>query len=611
MSKLRSPPFQGQILDCIRRFWGYESLRPLQAEAIETTLVGRDSLVVLPTGGGKSLCYQVPPLITKRTDIVVSPLISLMKDQVDGLVASGYPAVAVHSGMSRKRRLDSLEQLSSGKCRLALVSPERLLMPRFLEMIKRREVKAFAIDEAHCISHWGHDFRPEYRKLASLRKHFPAASIHAYTATATERVQQDIVEQLALRDPSLLVGRFDRPNLVYRIVPRQDVQPQVFQVLSRHPKEASIVYCITRDETDRMADFLQGKGLRATSYHAGMNSSGRRAAQEAFSNEELDVIVATVAFGMGIDRGDVRCVIHVGMPKSIEHYQQETGRAGRDGLEAECVLFYSPADVLRWKSIVNKSAEEARVGKKVRETLLHLIEEMRRYCLPGACRHRRLVEYFGQRYEGTNCKACDICLGETEDLVDGTTDAQKILSCVARLDQRFGIGHVVDVLAGAKTERIDSLGHHRLSTYGLLQKDSKKALVNKVYQLVDQGLLARTEGEYPVLRLNRSSTEVLRGGRKVLLMPVRPAKVKKAAVEREAWKGVNRDLFEALRDLRSRLARQRGVPPYVIFGDRTLREMARSRPSDRQELLLLHGVGEKKLEDFGDAFLSVILEYQG
>ncbi|MDA2928083.1 DNA helicase RecQ, partial [Acidobacteria bacterium AH-259-G07] len=599
-----------RILETVRLYWGFDRLRPLQEEAIRAGLDHRDSLVVLPTGGGKSLCYQVPPLLVERTDIVISPLISLMKDQLDALQACGYPAAALHSGMTSQQRRQGESFIASGKCRLVLVAPERLVTPWFLNLIQRRSIRAFAVDEAHCISHWGHDFRPEYRQLAVLKECFPDASIQAYTATATQRVRQDIIEQLRLKDPAVLVGCFDRPNLIYRLVPRQDVRTQVRQVIDRHPNQAVIVYCISRSDTQSLAAHLQSRGVRAAYYHAGMKADERRKTQDAFSNEQLDVIVATVAFGMGIDRSDVRCVIHAAMPKSIEHYQQETGRAGRDGLEAECILFYSPADVLRWKSLLEKTAEQARNRQEVLKASVELLQQIRRYCAPGRCRHKALSEYFGQTYQDVNCNACDICLNECGELEEGTVSAQMILSCVGRVGQRFGIGHVVDVLCGADTERMKSVRHHELSTYGLMKTTAKKVLTNMVYQLVDQDLLTRTNGEYPVLRLNKASWQVLRGQRKVWLVPPKTGKVKKTAHEKESWEGVDGDLFESLRRLRTQMARERSVPPYVIFSDAALREMARRRPLTGPGFLSIHGVGEKKLSDFGDIFMAHIRAHE-
>ena len=597
------------MLEVVRRYWGFDGLLPLQAAAIRAGLDRRDSLVVLPTGGGKSLCYQVPPLLAGRTDIVISPLISLMKDQVDGLRANGYPAAAVHSALEPAERAAAQRFIASGECRLGFVSPERLVTPWFLETVQRLGIRTFAVDEAHCISHWGHDFRPEYRQLSVLKERIPGASIHAYTATATERVRHDIIEQLDLQEPAVLVGRFDRPNLIYRLIPRLELRAQVREVLDRHPGEAAIIYCISRNDTERLGAHLAERGHRAAHYHAGMESGQRRRTQEAFAAEELDIIVATVAFGMGIDRSNVRCVIHAAMPKSVEHYQQETGRAGRDGLEAECVLLHSPADALRWRSVLERSAAELGGNGEGMEAPLHLLNEMRRFCTPATCRHRALSEYFGQAYEPPDeegCGACDVCLGETEGWADGTREAQMILSCVARVRQSYGLGHVVDVLRGADTERIRSLRHDGLSTWGLMKDRGRRELMNLVFQLVDQGLLERSDGEYPVLRLNDASMEVLRGDRDVRVVPVRSRAARTTAREARSWEGVDRDLFERLRELRTRLARERNVPPYVIFSDASLQDMARKRPATPEEFLGIHGVGEKKLADLGEAFLACI-----
>ncbi len=600
------------ILEVVRHTWGFDGLRPLQEEAMRAGLEQRDSLVVLPTGGGKSLCYQVPPLLAGRTDIVVSPLISLMKDQVDGLRANGYPAAALHSAQEPEERAAAERFIASGDCRLAFVSPERLVTSWFLQTVETLGIHTFAVDEAHCISHWGHDFRPEYRQLAVLKQRVPGATLHAYTATATERVRGDIIEQLGLEDPAVLVGRFDRPNLIYRLIPRLDLNEQVHEVLARHADEAVIIYCISRKDTEKLAAFLVADGHRAACYHAGLAAAERHRTQEAFTTENLDVVVATVAFGMGIDRSDVRCVVHAAVPKSVEHYQQETGRAGRDGLAAECVLLHSPADTLRWRMVLERGAAEAAGNGEGLEAALQLLEEIRRFCAPGRCRHKALSEYFGQAYElpggaePAGCGACDVCLGESEGLVDGSADAQMILSCVARVGQRFGMGHVIDVLRGADTERIRRLGHHELSTWGLMKGRDRKEVMNLAFQLLDQDLLARTEGEYPVLFLNETSLAVMRGEREVQLVPVRVKRARTTAREAASWEGVDRDLFESLRELRTDLARQRDVPPYVIFSDASLRDMARNKPASAEQFLAVHGVGDKKLADFGEAFLACI-----
>ena len=602
------PSSLDDILKVVRRYWGFGALRPIQEQAIRAGLEQRDSLVVMPTGGGKSLCYQVPAELAQRTDVVVSPLISLMKDQVDGLRACGYPAAALYSGMPVGAVRQIEEDIAARKLRLVFVAPERLLTPRFLQLVERVGVRAFAVDEAHCISHWGHDFRPEYRQLAELKTRFPQASVHAYTATATERVRTDIVEQLRLSEPSILVGIFDRPNLVYRIVPRVDAERQTLEVIRRHAGQAAIVYCISRKDAERMAAVLGEDGVRAAHYHAGMEPDERRRTQDAFAAEQLDVMAATVAFGMGIDRSDVRCVIHAAMPKSVEHYQQETGRAGRDGLEAECVLLYSAADVIRWESLIEKSAGEAGAPAEVLAASKQLLAHMRQYCAGVQCRHRKLSEYFGQAYRRVSCGACDVCLDEVEGVADGTVAAQKILSCVARAGERFGAEHIIDILLGADTERVRRWHHTRLSTYGLLKDTNRKAVNNMIYQLIDAGLLERTADERPVLRLNDASWAVLRGKHSVRLLQPK-VDLTKTRFDEESWEGVDRGLFDSLRALRRQVANERHVPPYVLFSDATLRDMARARPGSPGAFLNVRGIGERKLADLGPRFLEHVAAY--
>ncbi|NNF41549.1 MAG: DNA helicase RecQ [Phycisphaerales bacterium] len=605
------PTTTAELVSAVRvvleRYWGYDTLRPLQGEAIAAGLKQRDSLVVMPTGGGKSLCYQVPPVVANRLDVVVSPLISLMKDQVDGLRACGYPASALHSQLEPAERQATIQRLREGTDRLVFVSPERLMRNDFLATLQDARVRAFSIDEAHCISHWGHDFRPEYRQLATLKQRFPGVSVHAFTATATPRVREDIVEQLRLQEPEVLVGRFDRPNLSYRIVPRVDVQSQVLEIVQRHAREAVIVYCITRRETESIAAALAAAGVSAAAYHAGMAREERRKTQEAFSEERLDVVVATVAFGMGIDRSNVRCVVHAAMPKSVEHYQQETGRAGRDGLEAECVLLYSAADVLRWKGLMERAGEDGDAEAVAAQ--LELLGHMQGICGTLECRHRALSRYFGQAYEAESCDACDVCLDEVDAMPESTVIAQKILSCVARLDQRFGVGHVVQVCRGAATEAVRRFGHEGLSTYGLLSHLPEKTLTNLIYQLVDQRLLVRSPGDRPVLQLAPDAMDVLRGSRDVQLVEPKSAAVRRSHADESSWEGVDRGLFEALRALRRTIATERSVPPYVVFGDASLRAMARERPSTLAGMRLVRGVGAKKLADLGETFVDAIVTY--
>jgi ATP-dependent DNA helicase RecQ len=604
------PSADPRIAEVLSRWWGFDTLRPLQADAIAAALAGRDSLVVMPTGGGKSLCYQVPPLVGETTDVVVSPLVALMKDQVDALEAIGYPAAALHGGMSQEERAAVRDRLAAGELRLLFTAPERLVNTGLLDLLARVGVKRFAIDEAHCISQWGHDFRPEYRQLALLRDRFPAASIHAFTATATPRVRDDIARQLALRSPATLIGTFDRPNLVYRVVPRADRVAQVLKILGRHRGEASIVYCISRKETERLAARLAAEGLLARPYHAGLDARERHATQEAFASETIDVVVATVAFGMGIDRSDVRLVLHTSLPKSLEAYQQETGRAGRDGLAAECVLLYSSADVFSWESLVRKSAAESELDAAEQEkhcaAQAEHLHAMRRYAQAARCRHAALSEYFGQAYPAASCGACDVCLGETNSLPDATVTAQKILSCVARVGERFGVRHVCEVLRGAKTDGVLRHAHDRLSTFGLLVNLEQRTAENLVHQLLDQGLLARTPGDRPVVTLNDRSWEVLRGTREVVLLEPRAGKARTTQADADDWEGVDRDLFERLRKWRRRVAEARGKPAWTILDDKALRAIARQRPASPAALLRCKGIGEKRLADFGTAILDLV-----
>jgi ATP-dependent DNA helicase RecQ len=598
------------LLEVIARHWGYRTLRPLQEEAMRAVLDRRDSLVVLPTGGGKSLCYQAPAVLRGGTTVVVSPLIALMKDQVDGLRACGIAATQLDSSLSPSQRFACEYEVRQGEVRLLFVSPERLVQTDLYRILQQIDVHTFAIDEAHCISHWGHDFRPEYRQLSKLREHFPGAAVHAYTATATEQVRRDIGTQLALRDPVVLVGNFDRPNLTYRVLPRHELLKQVSEVIDRHAGEAGIVYCLRRRDVDELAAALRKKGVNALAYHAGMTPEQRQAAQEAFAEEQCDIIVATVAFGMGIDRSNVRFVLHAALPKSLEHYQQETGRAGRDGLEAECVLLHSGGDVLTFKSILEKSAAENAVDPSFLPNALKHVEDMDRYCRGAVCRHKALVRYFGQDYAAERCNACDLCLGDTEEVGDATVVAQKILSCVARVKENFGINHVLAVLRGEDSDPVRKWKHEQLTTYGLLKGHGKADMRDWIYQLIGQGVLFQTADEYPKLRLNDASWEVMRGQRSVRLVQLARRKKgerpQKSRAEAVSWEGVDRELFEGLRRLRRELASERAVPPYVIFGDATLRELARVRPATPERMRGVYGVGDAKLRDFGARFLEAI-----
>ncbi len=595
---------QKALRDAVARHWGFSTLRPLQAPAMQAMLDGRDSLLVLPTGGGKSICYQAPAVVSPGLTIVVSPLIALMKDQVDSLLEMDIPAVQLDSSKSSDQRDEGMSLVRSGAAKMLFVSPERLANPGFRQWLLNLDVRRVAIDEAHCISHWGHDFRPEYRQLAELRKTFPKASFHGFTATATEQVRQDIIDQLGLRDPEVLVGNFDRPNLTYRVISRRLAVQQVMDLLTKHEGEAGIIYCISRREVDDLSRTLVANGRRAARYHAGMTPPERQKAQDAFIREQIDVMVATVAFGMGIDRSNIRFVIHTGMPKSIEHYQQETGRAGRDGLEAECVLLYSGADSVTWQSLIEKSAAEAGQTAHVAGALEHLAH-MDRFARGAACRHRALVEYFGQTYESENCGGCDVCLGDHKVVADGQVIAQKILSAVARAQERFGAGHVISVLRGENTERIRDMGHDKLPTFGLLAAAGKAQLRDFIYQLIGQDVLAQEGAEYPILKLNGASWEVMRGKKTVRLLETVEHS---AAAKSEAanWDGVDRGLFDALREFRKTVAGEQDLPPYIVFSDSTLRAMAQSRPSTLANLRMIHGIGDAKIAAFGQRTIDFL-----
>jgi ATP-dependent DNA helicase RecQ len=601
MSHLDAPA--ERLAEVLHKYWGFDGFLPLQEQAMQCVLAGRDSLVVLPTGGGKSLCFQAPAICLNGLAVVVSPLISLMKDQTDALRSCGVPAACVHSLLTPEERRQARENIRAGKLRLLYVAPERLVQDRMIEFLKGQQISLVAIDEAHCISAWGHDFRPEYRQLRVLRDALPQVGIHAYTATATDRVRRDIVEQLGLREPAILVGAFDRPNLVYRVERRANRMRQICDVLDRHRGSSGIIYCITRKDVDQTCAALAELGYRVAPYHAGLADHERRRNQDAFIDEQVETIVATVAFGMGIDKSNVRYVIHAGMPKSLEHYQQESGRAGRDGLQAECSLFYSGQDLMTWKRML----EHEETPPEAREGALRSLNAIQDFCTGVICRHRALVEHFGQAYEADNCGACDVCLGRLDLVEDPLTIGQMILSCVLRLNQRFGADYTAQVLCGSQDQRIVQARHDKLSTWGLLAKEGKRAVRDWIEQLVAQGYL-RKEGEYNIVEVTPEGRRLLKGDATPrLLAPARPAAA--AAPDADAWEGVDSALFEALRKLRQKLAAEKNVPPYVIFHDTSLRDMARRRPTSLAGFAKIQGVGEKKLADYGQVFISLIAEH--
>ena len=589
----------------LQKYWGYDSFRPLQAEAMRTIVERRDSVVVLPTGGGKSICFQAPAVAMPGLAVVVSPLISLMKDQVDALTEYGIPAACVNSSMTNAERLKVAETIRRGQLKLLYVAPERLCSDKMLDFLETSQVSFFAIDEAHCISAWGHDFRPEYRMLQQLRSRFPGIGVHAFTATATENVRHDISEQLGLRDPEWLIGSFDRPNLIYRVLRKGDVLKQVRSVVDAHPQESGIIYCISRREVDELAESLKQAGYKTRPYHAGLSDADRNRHQDEFLNDKTHIIVATVAFGMGIDKSNVRYVIHTGAPKSLEHYQQETGRAGRDGLEAECWLLWSTANFMTWRKMQDELPGNAKTQA------LESLKGIERFCTGVACRHKVLVEHFNQAFESDNCRACDVCLDQLDLVADPLVTGQKILSCVVRVKESFGADYVAQVLVGSKEARILGNGHDELSTYGLLKAERKEAVRDWIEQLASQGFLERV-GEYNTLKVTDAGWKLLKGQASIRLL--KPSKKKSSAdgtskVEAASWEGVDRELFEVLRGLRRRVAEGHGVAPFVIFADTTLRDLARRRPTNLANFRLAHGVGDKKTADFGTLFTEAIREH--
>jgi len=593
-----------RVVEVLRKHWGYNDFRPLQREAMESALRGRDSLVVLPTGGGKSLCFQAPALVLPGLAVVVSPLISLMKDQVDALRECAVAAARLDSSQSPDEQDSTIEAIVRGDLKILYVSPERLMMNGFARFLRQRPLSLIAVDEAHCVSMWGHDFRPEYRQLGQLREAFPGVALHAYTATATELVRDDIAEQLRLANPRVLVGSFDRPNLIYSVERRTGALDQVREVLDRHKGESAIVYCIRRADVDSLAEKLSAAGYRAAAYHAGLPDEARKRAQDAFIREEVDTIVATVAFGMGNDKSNVRAVVHAGMPKSLEHYQQESGRAGRDGLDAECVLLYGSGDASVWRYIIEQSESEE--AKKIAHQKL---DEVSAYAAGAVCRHRAILKYFGQNLAGESCNACDVCFGDLELLDDALVVSQKIVSCVYRLQERYGGDYTASVLTGSREERILANGHDALSTYGLLADFSKKLVRDWIEQLVGQGVLAK-EGEYDLLKITERGRRVLRGHETPRLLKPAEVRTKPDArgVGADSWDGVDRGLFDTLRVLRRRFAEEKNVPAYIVFTDAALRDMARRRPSSLEGFREVSGVGEAKARQYGDAFIAAVVE---
>jgi ATP-dependent DNA helicase RecQ len=591
-----------ELLPLLKQYFGFTSFRPLQAEIIRDSLAGKDVFALLPTGGGKSLCFQLPSLARDGLTVVVSPLIALMKDQVDALQASGIAATFLNSSLSADEARARLRGLHTGKFRLLYAAPERLMLSGFLEDLKRWNVRLIAVDEAHCISEWGHDFRPEYRQIAELRDHFPGVPIMALTATATSRVREDIVNHLKLREPGCYVASFNRPNLTYRVLAKSKPYDQVFEFVRARPKESGIIYCQSRKAAESVAERLSEDGIRAKPYHAGLTPKQRSEHQELFLRDDVRVVCATIAFGMGINKPNVRFVIHHDLPKNIEGYYQETGRAGRDGLPGECVLLFSAGDVIKQTQFIDEkpNPEEQKIAREQLQQMVHYAE-----C--ANCRRSELLAYFGETFPADGCGGCDNCLSPRATF-DGTLAAQKFLSCVYRIREKngFGVGlnHVVEVLTGAETEKIRKWDHTRLSTYGIGKEHSRPEWAAIGRELVRLGHLRQTAEKFSVLELTSAGAAILKQRTKVTL--TKPVTAPEPKAHRAGEIACDEILFEKLRLLRKQLADGRDVPAYIIFSDVALRQMARDYPANARDFAGISGVGEKKLREFGEVFLGEI-----
>jgi ATP-dependent DNA helicase RecQ len=593
----------------LKRVFGYGTFRPLQREICEASLAGRDVFALLPTGGGKSLCFQLPALVRSGLTVVVSPLIALMKDQVDQLQASGVAATFLNSTLDEAEARARLRGLHRGEFKLLYVAPERLMLEGWSDNLKKWNVCCLAIDEAHCVSEWGHDFRPEYRQLARLRDTLPEVPLMALTATATQRVRDDIIAHLKLRAPEVFVASFNRPNLTYRVVPKDEPLKQIIDFVRKREHESGIIYCASRATAERTAESLAGRGFLARPYHAGLDAEERARNQEAFLRDDTRIICATIAFGMGINKPNVRWVIHHDLPKNIEGYYQETGRAGRDGLPGDCLLLFSPGDIAKQTHFLEEITDEKeqRIARTQLRQIVHYAES-------AGCRRAELLEYFGEKFPLDNCGACDNC-AEPRETYDGTIPAQKFLSCIYRIAQnsRFGVGlnHICEVLTGADTEKIRRWGHDRLTTYGIGKDLARNEWSAVGRELMRLGYVTVAAGEFATLELTEEGMNVLRTRQPITLTkPMALPKARRAAApRREGDIACDEILFERLRTLRKQLADERRVPAYIVFGDTTLRAMAHYYPETVEQMESIPGIGEKKRAEFGAVFAAAIAEY--
>jgi ATP-dependent DNA helicase RecQ len=596
-------PDENSWLGLLKRYFGFPSFRPLQREIIGATMEGRDVFALLPTGGGKSLCFQLPALIRPGLTVVVSPLIALMKDQVDALQAGGIAATFLNSSLGAAESRKRLRGLHQHEYRLLYAAPERLMLSGVLEDLQKWNVNLIAVDEAHCISEWGHDFRPEYRQLARLREIFPNTPVMALTATATTRVREDIVKLLHLREPQCFVASFNRPNLTYRVIAKARPSAQALAFLRSRPRDSGIIYCQSRKSAEKVAAQLTQHGISARPYHAGLTAEERSENQELFLRDEVRVICATIAFGLGINKPNVRFVMHYDLPKNIEGYYQETGRAGRDSLPAECLLLFSPGDVVKQQFFIGeKSPAEQRLAREQLQQIVH-------YADSAGCRRAELLRYFGETFQAANCGGCDNCL-KPRDTFDGTVAAQKFLSCVYRIWQKsgfgLGLGHVVEVLTGADSDKIRRWRHEQLSTYGIGREHSRAHWQAIGRELVRLGYLRQRADKFNVLELTDEGLAALCARTPITLTQPMVAPAAPEKMPRAGEIGCDEELFERLRQLRKKLADERNVPAYIVFSDVALRQMARFYPASDEQFTRISGVGEKKLQEFGAVFLAEI-----
>ncbi|MDC7234625.1 MAG: DNA helicase RecQ [Spirochaetales bacterium] len=594
-------------LSHLQNRFGYESFRPNQQEVIDAVLEGKDVFASMPTGGGKSICYQIPALCLEGLTLVISPLIALMKDQVDAAVETGIPAAFINSTLKADEATSVYARLYAGEIKLLYISPERLALEGYLEKLKELPIRFFAVDEAHCLSEWGHDFRPDYLSLARLRDVFPKVPIAAFTATATKKVQDDIIRILKLSDPFLVRASFNRKELYYRVDRKEKTLAQISSFIKDHEGQAGIVYRTSRKDAEKTAAHLSEKGIKALPYHAGLSQALRETNQEKFNNDEAQVICATIAFGMGIDKSNIRFVVHGDLPKSMEGYYQETGRAGRDGLESHCLLLYSAGDLVKQQYFINQIDDPDEQAKAKAN-----LSRMARFAAVNVCRRKQVLEYFDEQ-AADDCGFCDICTGSKEQ-VNASVDAQKILSAVMRTEERFGLTHIIDIVQGADTEKIRRMGHENIKTYGVGKDKSKKWWRGIVEELLSQEAVLQDAEAYNALKITEKGRRVLFGKESFYILKRDDTLPPPPSPEKDLFEASGKydeSLFDILKSVRKELARKKGVPPYVIFSDKTIREMSALKPVDNSAFLRVSGVGETKLEQYGPFFISKIKEYLG